>query len=174
MAGLGDGLLCPNYVQDMTSNFCVIQPIMSSSYNRFGTSSLSKDAEELLEVIMCVRESLADIRQVVLMGLSTGCQSICTLLTSFKDKLDPHFIKGIVLQGAVSDRQYFLDELNPNHVLYQQILEEAEGNKDAPNKLLTLPFMNAPINVYRARSRSLRTVMMITFRWRVRHVWIEW
>ena len=36
--------------------------------------------------------------------------------------------------------------------MYQQLLEESERNKDTPNKLLSLPFMNAPINAYRARS----------------------
>ena len=113
VAGLGDGLLCPGYTLTMSSHFRVIQPVLSSSYNRFGTSTLNKDAEELLEVIKCVKENMPDIQQIVLMGFSTGCQSICTLLASFKGQLPSQFIKGIVLQGAVSDRQYFLCESNP-------------------------------------------------------------
>ena len=59
------------------------------------------------------------------------------------------------MQGAVSDRHYFLSDLNPDHEIYHQLLEESERNKDNPNMLLSLPFMNAPINVYRARSLLL-------------------
>lgn len=155
IAGLGDGLLCPTYTQTMASNFRLIQPVLSSSYNRFGTSSLAKDAEELFELINYIKENLTDIKQIILMGFSTGCQSICTLLTLFKEKFSPQFIKGIVLQGAASDRQYFLSELTPDHEIYHQLLEESERNKDNPDMLLSLPFMNAPINVYRTRSLLL-------------------
>lgn len=155
IAGLGDGLLCPTYTQAMASNFRFIQPVLSSSYNRFGTSSLAKDAEELFGLINHIKENLTDIKQIILMGFSTGCQSICTLLTLFREKLSPQFIKGIVLQGAASDRQYFLSDLTPDHETYRQLLEESRRNEDNPNMLLSLPFMNAPINVYRTRSLLL-------------------
>lgn len=155
VAGLGDGLLCPAYTQAMTSNFRFIQPVLSSSYNRFGTSSLIRDAYELIDLINYIKENLHDIKQIILMGFSTGCQSICTLLTHFREKLPPRFIKGVVLQGAVSDRQYFLSDLNPDHSIYHQLLAESEVHKNCISKLLSLPFMGAPINVYRTRSLLL-------------------
>ena len=83
-----------------------MQPILSSSYSGWGTSSLDKD---VLQIAECINYIL-NIRpngKIVLMGHSTGCQDIMQYLLSplQKDELARPPLAGAIMQGGVSDRE---------------------------------------------------------------------
>lgn len=50
-----------------------VQPLLSSSYGGFGTSSLAQDSEELSELLGYLRDQY-NTTDVVFIGHSTGCQ----------------------------------------------------------------------------------------------------
>ena len=55
------------------SGLWFVQPLLSSSYGGFGTSSLVQDSQELHELLSFLGAS-TPIRRVVFVGHSTGCQ----------------------------------------------------------------------------------------------------
>ena len=77
------------------------QPLLRSSYGGYGSSSVTKDAEDLKEFISTCCE---DADSIVLMGHSTGCQDIVTYLGKIHQNCAPPVVK-VILQGPVSDRE---------------------------------------------------------------------
>lgn len=98
--------------QEMGST-CLIQPILRSSYRQFGISTLDSDAEDLYQLV-----SKLSSKRVILIGHSSGCNGILHFVHRFLPTLcseEADMIRGkicgIVLQGAVSDRQYIVSVL---------------------------------------------------------------
>lgn len=125
VAGLSGGLLSLPYTEPLAdklshSNISLIMPLLSSSYHGYGTSTLAMDAQELTMLLRHCCSKL-NLQQLILMGHSTGCQDVMTLMMQgFAD--DPcllHRIKGIILQGPASDRQYMesLSMMHPSNPL---------------------------------------------------------
>ncbi|BDA40837.1 UPF0613 protein PB24D3.06c [Coccomyxa sp. Obi] len=109
VGGLTDGLLNPKYSILLAESlakedWCLVQPLLSSSYQGFGVSSLDKDAEELHLLIESLNTEFAS-KGIVLMGHSTGCQDAVRFVDKFSNQEHP-LLLGIVLQAPVSDREW--------------------------------------------------------------------
>ncbi|GJQ13936.1 hypothetical protein GpartN1_g5727.t1 [Galdieria partita] len=107
IAGLTDGLFSPRYFGPMAMAFhaqgvTCVQPILSSSYNGFGTSSLDQDVAELDTLIDFLSQHYHP-HCIFLIGHSTGCQDAVTF---FRKGRNATLIRGIVLQAPVSDRDF--------------------------------------------------------------------
>ncbi|BFZ54193.1 hypothetical protein PYCC9005_001226 [Savitreella phatthalungensis] len=127
--GLGDGIGTNRYLHDLSealagSPWSVVQIHMSSSFDGWGTGSLTRDTEELAS---CIRH-LAKYKlrkhgtssKTVLMGQSTGCQDLFFYISApnphpHRLPYDPALelsmrpsIEGAILQAAVSDREAYL------------------------------------------------------------------
>lgn len=80
LPGLTDGLLALDYVLPLdkllaSMDITLIQPLLSSSYNAYGTSTLSKDVGEIDDLIDWLDSSLAfENTKFILWGHSTGAQ----------------------------------------------------------------------------------------------------
>ena len=77
IGGLTDGLLACKYVDCLGEEcarrgWALVQPILSSSYAGFGTSSLDKDAAEIAELLYHLRTTRG-AESFALIGHSTGC-----------------------------------------------------------------------------------------------------
>ena len=130
MGGLDDGLLTVPYVVPLSaalpSNWRLVQPLLSSSYNGWGTSSLDRDVEQIAECIEYISK-LRPHGKVILMGHSTGSQDIMHYLLSPKGKRDPlrPLLQGAILQGGVSDREFLTDIIAPD--VYEKSMRVAES-----------------------------------------------
>lgn len=151
IGGLTDGLLSLPYFslladKGRSRGFSVIQPLLSSSYTGYGTSSLEQDSQELAALI----EFLVDreIKSIILLGHSTGCQDILWYL-KYRYKYE-HNVKRVILQGPLSDRDYFSTSL-PN---YTELLywAAAKVRVNKGDELYPQLFCNAPITAYRLYS----------------------
>ncbi|KAF2838303.1 DUF1749-domain-containing protein [Patellaria atrata CBS 101060] len=125
LGGLGDGLLTVTYPSTLAAalptNWTLIQPLLRSSYQGWGTGSLEGDVEDLEKCVGYLRGVYGRCR-VVVMGHSTGCQvglRYCmSLARSAEGKGEgPHtqdegdkenHIQALILQAPVSDREALL------------------------------------------------------------------
>lgn len=118
IGGLKDGLLTglfnPVYSKVLScalleENFSAVQYISTCSYHGYGTSNLLVDSSDLIELLNDLVR-LKGKKEIVLLGHSTGCQIIMTLLGNFKFKQEHRdtfgCLKGAILHGPVSDREY--------------------------------------------------------------------
>jgi hypothetical protein len=125
IGGLSDGLLPVPYTQELEracqqNQWSLVQPILSSSYMGFGNGSLSRDCDELQELM----RYLVDYRhaeEFCLVGHSTGCQDAVYFLEhaapEWRSKL-----KVVALQAPVSDREGAMQQEH-----YQEHLELAQS-----------------------------------------------
>ena len=103
IAGLTDGLLSCPWARDVAvaaaaAGWGFVQPLLTSSYLGYGQASLATDARELARLLaVCTAQG---VTHFVLLGHSTGCQDIVTLMRSSAAQ-----ILGCVLVGPVSDRE---------------------------------------------------------------------
>ncbi|TPX42305.1 hypothetical protein SeMB42_g00928 [Synchytrium endobioticum] len=111
--GLTDGPLSLPYLPLLAATlsahaFSVVQPILPSSYTQYGTSSLRNDAVYIDKLVAhLVHQRGGRALQLVLIGHSTGCQNIIHFLKTAR--LDvARMVVAIVLQAAVSDREYMM------------------------------------------------------------------
>lgn len=155
VAGLGDGFLQPPYVESLAGhlskslNVCLIQPLLHSSGHGFGFSSLDKDRRDLAQLLAYTTRHFPSIEHFVLMGHSSGCQSWLTFLEAHQsgaaskpsEELPMHMLRGVVLQGAASDRQYFLQD----HLDVARMLEEAEKGSDKEAVMPSLFYGQLPV-----------------------------
>ena len=116
--GLTDGLLGCQYVESlsqmaMKEQYMFVQPTLSSSWTGYGTSNLTQDVLELDDLLSSTARmrQMTELRTVVLIGHSTGCQDIVHYMKHGKYK---HHICSIVLQAPVSDREASLLEAQEN------------------------------------------------------------
>lgn len=134
-----------NTANETTVSWSLVTPLLSSSHRGWGTSSLDRDARELLELSRHLREHRG-IEGVVLLGHSTGCQDAVRYAEQERERSaesasgdddsgsgnkrataapppSPPLL-GIVLQAPVSDRECFF--LSPETVpLARERLERA-------------------------------------------------
>jgi len=95
-------------------SYSLVQLVKSSDLGGFGISSLEGDAQELAQLIEHLKTRTNDpcTGKLVIMGHSTGCQDVVTLLS--QDRLLSNEtgdecirIDGGICQAPVSDRDYF-------------------------------------------------------------------
>eukprot|EP00752_Nemacystus_decipiens_P012651 g11205.t2 len=114
--GLTDGLLALDYVPALAAamdklGYSFVQPVLSSSYKGYGTSSLRQDVEELDELLDCLSSAPPSSSSTppvpatfVLIGHSTGCQDAVFYMQHGRPDLRAKVL-GVVLQAPVSDRE---------------------------------------------------------------------
>jgi pimeloyl-ACP methyl ester carboxylesterase len=110
LGGLTDGLLSLPYVEKLSSKleslskgYSLIQPLFRSSNLQYGWHTIDDDVEDLKTLIDYLINNRNDLKTILLMGHSTGCQDIIHYLR--QEKTHPK-IPRVILQGPVSDRQY--------------------------------------------------------------------
>ena len=150
VAGLTEGLLSMEYTQLLSKelssrDYSLVQVNLSSSFMQFGISSLKRDCQELTELVRALKETYS-FQKVVLLGHSTGCQDALYYLrhSELASALD-----GVVLQGAVSDRDILVLEETTPAMLEESVslIADAKGQK-----LLSKLFLGAPITAERCHS----------------------
>ena len=110
IGGLGDLLFSVKYFEylwEKLNDYKLCIPIMRSSGNSFGNTIIWDDVEDIKEIIKHISYN-NEIKDIYLIGHSTGCQDILCL---FKKKIQKEFpIRKCILQGPVSDRDYVKDD----------------------------------------------------------------
>eukprot|EP00026_Physarum_polycephalum_P015538 Phypoly_transcript_16244.p1 GENE.Phypoly_transcript_16244~~Phypoly_transcript_16244.p1 ORF type:complete len:270 (+),score=37.89 Phypoly_transcript_16244:62-871(+) len=142
IGGLTDGLLALPYLNELGSllnlhNISLIQVILSSSYNQYGTCSLATDVEDLDALLKFLKET-KKIKEISLLGHSTGCQDIVTFL---KDGTQKGNVHKAILQGPVSDREYMATLTGTNNFLVQakKMMEAGKGEELMPRSAYDVP-----------------------------------
>jgi pimeloyl-ACP methyl ester carboxylesterase len=111
----------------------LVQPLLSSSYIGYGTSSLKEDAIEIEKLInYLIYEEQSE--GVVLVGHSTGCQDIVHYLRTGGHC--SRAVRGAILQAPVSDREYWatLPGTQPMLELAEKMIQEDKGNDLMPRE----------------------------------------
>eukprot|EP00210_Caulerpa_lentillifera_P000714 g691.t1 len=109
--GLTNGLLSLPYAPGLAAtldsqSWSLVQPLMSSSYQGFGTVNLDTDAAELRELLVYLKNERS-CSDSVLMGHSTGCQDVVRFMKLYKEGQDIPNIQGVILQAPVSDQDFW-------------------------------------------------------------------
>jgi len=108
LGGLSDGLMPVPYTAALeqalsSTNWSLVQPILSSSYTGFGHGSLDRDVEELDELLSHLVEH-RNAETFALVGHSTGTQDIVHYLRYGNTELRAR-VRAVALQAPVSDRE---------------------------------------------------------------------
>lgn len=162
VGGLGDGLLTVSYPRKLAAKlpekWGLVEVMLSSSYNGFGTSSLARDAKELGSCVEYFRNlpHAGAVRKIVLMGHSTGSQD-CVEYVVGKGAEGRPKVDGVILQGSVSDREALVESL-PKDV-YEKIVKisdeyvrEGRGDDVIPASLGVKVYGRTPVTAYRWKS----------------------
>lgn len=128
-----------------------MQPVLSSSYIGWGTSSLGIDVSEIAQCIAYFRQ-IRPASKVVLMGHSTGSQDVMHYL------LSPGFgerpkIDGAIVQASISDREcipMMVDQATHDSAvkIAQAYMEVGRGEDILPSGV-TEAFPRTPISARR-------------------------
>jgi pimeloyl-ACP methyl ester carboxylesterase len=107
VGGLSCGFMFAEYLKPLCSKldrigWTLVQPLLTSSHDGWGTGSVGEDSEELHSLLMMLRDTYG-MQKAVLLGHSTGCQDAVMCARRFGKELN-----GIILQGPVSDREYLM------------------------------------------------------------------
>ncbi|KAF9948169.1 hypothetical protein BGZ70_002335 [Mortierella alpina] len=124
----------------------LIQVMLSSSHMGYGTSSLQDDVRELDILFTFLREARAKTRLFII-GHSTGCQDAISYAIHGKHRAA---ILGMVLQGAVSDREFIassIDMFNEYLRMARTMIHEGKGQE-----LMIREVDVAPVTAYRFNS----------------------
>lgn len=104
--GLFGGFSTTSYTaiisESLPATWNLAEVLLSSSYLGWGTSSLSKDVDELSQCVSYFQGIKTG--RIVLMGHSTGCQDVMQYLTGPGHESRPT-INGGIIQAPASDRQ---------------------------------------------------------------------
>ena len=139
VGGLTDGLLATGYVEALGRGLAqleppwgLVQPLLSSAYSGFGTSSLAKDVEELAVLTRFLRDERG-ARTIALAGHSTGCQDAVTYVRD-RGHHGGVPLAAAVLQAPVSDREYAatLSETPRDLAAAQALVEAGRGDECLP------------------------------------------
>ncbi|XP_008790967.1 UPF0613 protein PB24D3.06c-like isoform X2 [Phoenix dactylifera] len=152
IGGLTDGLLATEYLEPLSialenEKWSLVQPLLSSSYVGYGTSSLEQDSLEIDQLISYLINK-ENSEGVVLLGHSTGCQGIVHYMrTNFACS---RAVRGVILQAPVSDREYraTLPETAAMIDLAAKMISEGRGMELMPREANP----DAPITAYRYHS----------------------
>lgn len=166
IGGLTDGLLTVPYLQQLANglenvnstsgNWCLIQALISSSYNGWATGSLERDVKELKQLVQYLRSDAGgNRRKIVLMGHLTGCQDTMEYLTkicSQEDVSEDSILDGAILQAPVSDREAMemFNGLEATQALIEEckrdFLDKGRANEMLPPKF---SFFDTQLTAYR-------------------------
>ncbi|KAG0197994.1 hypothetical protein BGX28_008511 [Mortierella sp. GBA30] len=126
--------------------YSLVQVMLSSSHMGYGISSLQEDVQELDVLFTVLREERAKTRLFII-GHSTGCQDAISYAIHGKHRAA---IKGIVLQGAVSDREFMASSID----MYGKYLRLAQRmiNDGKGQELMVREVDVAPVTAYRFNS----------------------
>lgn len=147
IGGLGDGLLTVQYpnvlARTLPSSWSLVQPVLSSSYNGWGTSSLLRDAKELGRCVEYFK-GLRPQAKVVLMGHSTGSQDCMEYVVGPEAATRPA-VQGIILQAGISDREGLQGAMSDAQYgescrIAQQWVDEGRGQDVLPLSVTTKVF----------------------------------
>ncbi|KAA6415621.1 MAG: hypothetical protein FRX48_00337 [Lasallia pustulata] len=153
--GLGDGFLTVPYSTALApclpASYSLVQPLLSSSYNGWGTSSLGLDVAEIAQCVAYFRR-IRPGAKVVLMGHSTGCQDVIHYLLSPGLDARPT-IDGVIMQAPISDRECFLMVLDQESYdagvkVAQAYVEDGRGEDVLPGSVTGM-FPRTPISARR-------------------------
>ena len=112
IGGLGDLLFSVKYFEylwNKLEEYKICIPIMRSSGNSFGNTTIWDDVEDIKEILKHIINN-NEIKDIFLIGHSTGCQDILCL---FKKEINKEFpIRKCILQGPVSDRDIVINDIN--------------------------------------------------------------
>ncbi|RKP21587.1 DUF1749-domain-containing protein, partial [Rozella allomycis CSF55] len=128
LGGLTDGFLSLPYVHSLKErfrDFSVVQPLISSSYLMYGTSSLDQDADDMHDLLKHL--IVNGKKEIFVIGHSTGANIMikyCQRQNSINE------LKGVILQGAVSDRAYNQLSIPQFEELKQLALKLCDEGKD--------------------------------------------
>ncbi|OJD34222.1 uncharacterized protein BKCO1_2400011 [Diplodia corticola] len=161
VGGLGDGLLTVPYPTAIASklppNWILAQPLLSSSYAGWGTSSLVRDADELAQCVKYFRERRGPGAKIVVMGHSTGCQDAIEYVSSPSDPSAAASrtpLDAVILQAPASDRQAMLQSLgkasfDAANDVARQYVEDGRGEDVLPFRVTEKDFKKTPISARR-------------------------
>lgn len=165
IGGLGDGFLTVPYIKDIAagllqiegSKWNLVQALISSSYQGYGTGSLQRDTKELSKLVGFLRSKRGNkSSKVILMGHSTGCQDTIEYLsklvrTSNFNALEA--LDGGILQAPVSDSESILENEKATEYLRlaQDYIDQGKPNEYLPLEVLRV-FFGAPFSAYRFKS----------------------
>eukprot|EP00510_Aplanochytrium_minuta_P000022 CAMPEP_0184028422 /NCGR_PEP_ID=MMETSP0954-20121128/14826_1 /TAXON_ID=627963 /ORGANISM="Aplanochytrium sp, Strain PBS07" /LENGTH=303 /DNA_ID=CAMNT_0026313253 /DNA_START=72 /DNA_END=984 /DNA_ORIENTATION=- len=152
LGGLTDGLFACSFVPRLSrileaKNYALIQPILRSSYNMFGTGTLDRDSTDLSllftyllgdekrsEKAFCKRslsfclnlhsERSEKVKDIKLLGHSTGCQIAVHYCLNLPAQFKP-YLQTVILQAPVSDRDALPLELSEAEI--NTLLERAKS-----------------------------------------------
>ncbi|KAF2746212.1 DUF1749-domain-containing protein [Sporormia fimetaria CBS 119925] len=180
LGGLSDGLLTVHYpsviAKHVPENWRVVEVMISSSYEGWRTGRIARDGEELRRCVGYFRGlQEQEGGKIVVMGHSTGCQGIMSLIvgplsriSEWKDAesrsadYEDVDIDGVILQGGVSDREAFLDQAKREgradvlHDTVKRAKEAVEAGKGddcmARENHIMISETDPPITAYRTWS----------------------
>ncbi|RWR93708.1 UPF0613 protein PB24D3.06c [Cinnamomum micranthum f. kanehirae] len=152
IGGLTNGFLATKYLEPLSvalenENWSLVQPLLSSSYAGYGTSSLEQDAMELDQLISYFINK-ENSQGVVLLGHSTGCQDIVHYMRT--NAACCRAVRAAILQAPVSDREYraTLPETAAMIDLAETMIKEGRAMDLMPKEANP----DAPITAYRYHS----------------------
>lgn len=170
IGGLGNGLLNVPYVPQLAqaasskfnskdgNSWSLVQVLLSSANNGWGTSSLDRDISELQSAIEYFRSERGGKRQkVVIIGHSTGCQDVIHYLTKalYKDGLPKAAqVQGGILQAPVSDQEALRLGRDPKNfeelvqTVHDEYISQGKSNEILSEKYRRIAF-NVPVTAYR-------------------------
>ena len=152
--GLSDGFMSMAYTEYLSNelvkmDFSVVQVNLSSSFQQYGISSLKKDCQELTKLLAALKERYR-FEKVIVLGHSTGAQDA---LYYMRYGEMASCVDGVVLQGAVSDREIIATFERTPHMLQEAKKLIAEGKHTT---LLSERLEDAPITAERFLSLTGR------------------
>ena len=155
LGGLTDGFLSVPYLENLSKKLAameegcsLIQVLFRSSNLQYGWHTLDDDVDDLQQLLDYLTEHRPNLQSIVLMGHSTGCQDILHYLRRGK----PHpKISRVILQGAVSDRQY-LSRLDST----RDQLNYCRNHGEDQRQWLPRDLHEPPLTIERCRSLNER------------------
>ncbi|ORX73494.1 hypothetical protein BCR32DRAFT_179394, partial [Anaeromyces robustus] len=151
IGGLTDGFLALPYIDNLSRivkkfNYSLVQPLLSSSYLGYGKVNLDNDIQEIDDIIAYLINKNANNNKnskfkIVLMGHSTGAQDAMYYVKYGKYK---NLLSGIILQGAVSDREYAMYSkgeklLNEKINIAKDLVNQGKGHYYMPPEVDEAP-----------------------------------
>jgi pimeloyl-ACP methyl ester carboxylesterase len=126
----------------LPESFSLVEILLSSSYNGWGTCSLDTDVAEIAQCVSYFRD-LRPGGKIVLLGHSTGSQDIMHYLVSEgnpRPKID-----GGILQSGVSDREAFAQAIPPNTYdqgirVAREYIDDGRGEDCLPSSITASTF----------------------------------
>jgi hypothetical protein len=169
IGGMTDGPLSLPYTAAL-SDFCLgtlrircVMPFLHTSYLNFGLHTLDRDVEDIAHLLrfLSKEHALKDAQstmEFVLMGHSTGCQIVMSTARTLvsASQAEAFHVTAIILQGAVSDRQYMQATMPTD--LFEQYLSLSGQMVRTGRDMEVMPRSSYFVPIIAARYFSLASV----------------